>query len=359
MRRASLLVLIAALAPSCLLVTSLNGLEGPLLVEDAGQGTMEAEAGPGSDGGEASEVEADAGFVDLTDAGAPEADAPSDGPGAGDADAEGSFDAHDAGDAAPYGLILFQKTSGVPLGIAVGPTDVYWTETNQHGLLRAPKTATSPTSGVHVEKLADELGDPFDVAVDDAYIYWTEQGVTANTVWRRFLVPAPDAGAKESYFPGPGATEYLAVGPGHGYVTARSLHQIVGGPRGCCTSDQLYPLEYGVSGIALVGDVLYWSVPASAGSNLMAGAAAGGTSPSPVAMVEGAVTGVAADRKGIYWISDRRRVMGMNIVARQPQVLLYESAVDLGAGDIAIDDDRIYFTAPLLKAVFALPRKEL
>jgi hypothetical protein len=356
MQRLFVLGFLVVLAPSCLLFTSLDGLEGPPL-DDA---SVEREAG-----GQGGHDEAD-GLLDSEppDASLTEADAPDTPPSevdaadASDAPPDAAADADETGDGRPPEPILFQTTSGVPLGITTGPSDVYWTETSFPGLLRAPKNSQNPTSGVHVEALADNLGDPFDVAVDDTYLYWTEQK-TANTVWRRPLHAGMDAGAKQSFFSGPGTTEYLAVGPGFGYVTAASLNLIAVGPKGSLsTSDQLYPLQADVSGLAIVGDTLYWSIAAGDGSKLVAGSTSSGTAPSTVAAVAGTVSGVAADAKDIYWIADGRRVMGMNVVARQPQVLLYESDSDMGQGDIAIDGGRIYFTAPLAKAIFALPRSD-
>src|SRR5258706_9690707 len=137
---------LSLVAGGCLLVTSLDGLEGPPLAATGG--------GAGSGGA-------------AVDAGSP-----LDG---------SSMDSVDQ-DGAPQGAVIFidrrpTKDGALkpcPKGIALTSNEVYWVEAQPGpvGILHAPKDGSGLP--LHVDRPSDGLLDPFDVGLDNTFLYWSE-----------------------------------------------------------------------------------------------------------------------------------------------------------------------------------------
>jgi len=315
------------LAAGCLLVTSLDGLEGPPLSGGGG--------GAGTNGG---------GGGSTMDA------APSDGPLI-KSDAESA-------DAPPPAPILFQDrgSAGIPRGIALSDQGVYWAEVSPLGILYAPKDASkdAATAVVHVDSNTDDLNDVFDVALDASYLYWTEY--TQGVVHRK---PLAGGNMATAYFNGAGHAAYLTMtGNDHVFLTDynMTIAAIVQGPPSLSVSNNQKPPA---AGITFCSSVFWaWGQPSA-----IATTDPTGTQPSDryyVPQQAGTITGLACDGKNLYWIENNRSIRWTDRVLRELEAPLYTANQDFAmgnnVGDIAVDDNWIYFTEPLNRAIYKLAK---
>ena len=322
--------MLAALA-SCLLTTSLEGLEGPPLETPAADAT--------SDGSGVHDV------VQQADA----------------SDASDSARASDAPDGGPVGPTLLVQTGGRPRGIAVVGTRLYWVENEPDHLVCMPKQGPEAGAPRYLEIPSELSTQPFDIGADDTYAYWS-----ANTVvYRKVLRSGDPCGsdvAGASYFPGTGTspTTYLAVANGLVYVTdgatvvvGADIVTTVGSPP--VPSVVLYPEQPGAAGIAFVNDTLVWGRDGG-----LAAGTADPTVPGPIAQdlgsVSGVTSGVASDGSSVYFISDDVRIMKMNLGAPGTPVTLWTAGEPFGQSDIAVDDQKIYFTKFGEKQIWTMPK---
>jgi hypothetical protein len=348
---------------SCLLTTSLDGLEGP--PDDGGIPDGGASDGaPTTDRDVEDEADVDAAEAPGGDAdGGADRGGGSDGDSADNADSAGNADSvGDApildgdADGRVKGPLIVANADGVLRGIAVFGSDVYWvqTGTSAAGIVGAPKEGGTP-----VFFLATP--NAFDVAVDADYVYWSNG--TGNEVFRRSI--ASDASSGESLYPGAGQTRYLAVGNG-GRVYATGGNSVAAGPRPDAGGGiALYNLQLGAAGIAVSGPDLYWSLDAG----IVKGDITGQMQP-PVAIYDGAsgeVAGIATDGQDVYWIASdgavRAKSLGPTPAMREvcrARTELGDAGADArpdGAGgefasaDVAVDDQWVYFTEPAIRQI--------
>ncbi|HMI88895.1 MAG TPA: hypothetical protein VK550_32675, partial [Polyangiaceae bacterium] len=276
----------ALLTGSCLLTTSLDGLEGPPLVPDAGApdgGSPDATEGGWEDAADA-DAERDPGGEGGSDAA--DGDATS-----GDRIPDAVGDSSDIGDAIARGPIVVAPTSSVVRGLAEHGADVYWVQGDPSaGIVRAPKAGGGPSAFFHMPPNA------FDVAVDADYVYWSTG--KKDEVFRK---PIGSVGPDEELvYSGANETLYLAVGT-VGRIYATGFNTVVVGPRAdASTSFVHYPAQMGAAGIAFNGAGLYWSVTAG----VVRGDESGQSPPRSVySGAPGEVSGIAADEQDLYWIS--------------------------------------------------------
>jgi hypothetical protein len=327
----------ASLTASCLLTTSLDGLEGPPLLPDAGTdgGTFDGSAGK-SDGEPDAETESGPAADGGRDASVED----------GRTDDRSVFDAiGEDSDGAPKEPIPVAPTGDVVLGIAEHGDDVYWVQRDPNaGIVRAPKVG-GPAAFVQM------TSDAFDVAVDDNYVYWSTG--SRNEVLRKALGSTMPSGTV--LFPGAGATLYLAVEVA-GRVYATGADAVTVAPRiDGGTSDAIHKFQSGAAGIALSGTDIFWSVTA--------GIVRGDDSPqmprSVYASAPGEVSGIATDGQEIYWIAPDggvRALMLNNPVPTPPREVcrasigMGDAGTDGGEAaaivDIAVDDEWVYFAEP-------------
>jgi len=320
---------VSSLLTSCLLVTSLDGLEGPA----SGTAGVSGTAG-----------------TDLTTVG---------GSGSGGEPSD-----------APVTPVVFQdrravQGGGIPIGIALADADVYWVERMPVGILRAPKNGSA--APVHVDTLTDSLPmGLFDVAVDSTSIYWS----TSSYIVRYKPRDSGSEATANDYFSAGVPTAYLALGePGNLYATDYTP----GGGGGNViwgtlnTAQRAWMATTGpVTGIAWCANRLYWGLKQSN----IAGAQVDGSNISPpnegVVIDQISVSGVACDSEYIYWIDDNRVVRSKNISSGVLKDLYVYSPqpedgipTDSGVGDIAVDIDWIYFTQPATKRIYKLSKSIL
>jgi hypothetical protein len=312
---------VSLVAVGCLLVNPLGRLEGPL--EEAGGADGAGGAG-GTTSGSGGQVQ-DGSIAEASS----EADAPPSGPVV-------FVDRRPKNDAAP---------KPCPKGIALTATEVFWVEAQPGpvGILHAPKDGSM--APLHADRPSDDLLDPFDLGLDDTYLYWSD--FTGNVVRRR---PLADTNLASDYFPGSRHTAYLAVGP-NGSIFVTDYHAAFGSvvlgpgnPSSIAVSVDAAP----VAGIALCMNMLFWAWGQP--SNIASKSPADNTTTEPQRMFlpapGGAITGIACRGDELYWIQDNRMIQWINIQTKATNDPLYTSDTDMGVGDIAVDDDSLYFTQP-------------
>lgn len=216
---------------------------------------------------------------------------------------------------------------GRPMGIAVYVDLVFWVNQVPPSLLVARKDGTGLR---RLERTADALQDPFDIASDGQFVYWTE--VTSNTVFRK---PVND-GPKTSFIPGPGTAAFLVVDGGQVYVSG--MGSIID------NRNVLFMEPDTVSGLAVHGGVIFWGRQMR--SEVMAGstAGAGAGMPTLFAPAQGMIKGVAADADFVYWIEGGQRVRKRARTGAGTLATLYEAVQPFGDSDITVDDTAVYWT---------------
>jgi len=337
------------LTASCLLTTSLDGLEGPPLSLDAGTpdaGTPDAATPDGSAPDSAvSEGGSDANALDG---------------GAGDGPLfDGSIADSDAEDGATKEPIPVASTGDVVRGIAEHGTDVYWVQGGPGaGIVRAPKLG-GPAAFVQM------AADAFDVAVDDEYVYWsTGKG---NEVFRK---GSASAAPGAPLFSGARETLYLATGTA-GRVYATGWDFVVVGPRGDSGMSLVhYSSQMGSAGIATSASDIFWSSAAG----ILRGNESGQAPQSVYGNATGEIAGIATDGQEVYWMAPDGAVRALSLgipVPPPPREVCRASVdgADAEAGarpdgtdgsrvlDVAVDDQWVYFAEPARRRISKCPKR--
>jgi hypothetical protein len=317
---------VSLVAVGCLLANPVSRLEGsPLEGQSGASGGGSTSAGSGGAGpSDAEAAEADVGTVSTR----------------------------------PLPMLFRVSNGGIPRGIALSDTGVYWAEVKPVGILYAPKNAPSDAAPavIHVDTNNDHLDDVFDVAVDQTSLYWTEYRL--GVVHKK---PLAGTILDTSYFNGAGHGAYLTLtGDSHVYLTDFNMviAAIVQGPPSLSVANNQKPPA---SGIAFCGDSIFW-----AWGNPSIIATADSTSMLPTDYYTpsdpGAITGLACDTDNFYWIQDNRSIRWTDRVQREREEPLYTSDsdfatdTDVNVADLAVDDEWIYFTKPLDRAIYRLAK---
>jgi hypothetical protein len=247
------------------------------------------------------------------------------------------------GRCAPF---LLASGQARPTGIAARQGYVYWVNADAGVILRTPRDEDAPEV---VATPPDTSTDVFDVEADADYVYWTL--LSGDTVWRRPVA----GGAKEFLTTGSGSAGYLSLAGDALYFTAPiplapTAGAILFTTRDGAQGGVLYAGLTATTGIAAVGTVLYWAQQ----KRLIVGDAFGGAA-SDVATRDKDVQGLASDGVFLYWIEGE-----CCIRRKEPWVGNAESLYDVdppfGPGDIAVDEQAIYWTEPGRGNVFKLAK---
>ncbi len=232
--------------------------------------------------------------------------------------------------------ILLEHLSN-PLGIALDATYVYLVDDQTSRLYRTPKGAADLE---RLDVTEDKVSGPFDIAVTTTHLYWSERA--ANVVFRKPL--SGSNRAKQEVVRGAGTAAYLAVSNETAYVTDYRKDQPTVGSVTWNGSDAqegvLYANQALCAGIAVANDKLYWAHGLD--GVLVTGPLAGGQY-SNILTGAGSVTGIAVDESYVYWIADNQRVMRAKLDGTNSEPL-YEATLPFTLGDIAVDNDAVYWS---------------
>jgi hypothetical protein len=259
----------------------------------------------------------------------------------------------------------------MPRGITLYKGTICWVgNVNPRGLFCAPASGGPSANIVPIDRGADRtlLLGAFDLLLDDLFVYWSNG--PGNQVLRM-----PRAGGQpQQYFTGGGRVSFLAFGTGldagsraatiwatdFAEPPASAAGEVIVGPTGAGTSSNaIYNAEIGASGVAANGGYVYWgsSDPRSAAS-LNFGPLTGGATINRIASPERPVGGVAVDAQGTaYFLAGNgslyRYSTGAGAVA--PQVM-YRGTSAFGMGDVAVDDQSVYFSEPGLGCIMIVQK---
>jgi hypothetical protein len=243
---------------------------------------------------------------------------------------------------------------GEPTGLGLAGASLYWVNRAPAALYRG--TVEGGARG-RVDDVVDNIQGPWDIAADDAFVYWTEY--EANTVWRK----PRSGGAKERVAFGAGRVAYFTLGPGQLYATDYRLDTPATGSVTVAAlapqspSAVVYAQQPLATGIALDRNILVWGRGGDAGALYTAPEAdgGGGAVAQLVLDVGEAVHGVAAAGDDIYYVAGERRLVHLRRSDPRPEIL-YEAVAPFGAGDVAVDDRAVYWTEPRRGLVQRLAR---
>ena len=331
MRAPLLAALAGGVTCACTLLNSRDGLVGPPLAGDAGLDAANLSdgappPGTGADDGGRTGLDAEAGPPGIPDA-APSFDGP---PSAADAGAA------DGGPTAIYSQLLS------PLGITVHAGTLCWVQGDSlREVVCAPATAgTASQIAIVASQTNDALVQgAFDVARDDAYVYWSNG--PKNQVVRKPIA----GGVSAPYFTGDQQVSYIVLDGTNlwatDYVAGATSGNIVIGPSATSSSMLIYPGETQAAGLGVFSGSVYWG-RASPGS--VSGGPVGGNATITRVMTAGRVTGLAIDSAGTtYFLSDNQQMYRLVQAGSTPE-LLYDAGAPFGDSDLAADDTAIYWS---------------
>jgi hypothetical protein len=317
-------------------------------------GEFEASSSSGSDADAVSGVEsgapdADADAVSGLESGAPDADAD-----AGSGLESGARDAK-ASDGAVTAQVLYCGLTA-PRGITLFNGQICWVgDLKPQGLFCAPASGGTSANIVRIDDRvidAPFLLDVFDLLLDANYVYWSNgQNNQAIRMQR--------GGQPEQYFTGGGRVSFLAFGNAAtiwatDFADPPSIGagEIIVGPSGGTSSNAIYTAEVGASGVAVYGGNVYWGN--SVGLNF--GPLAGNARINRIMSPERPVGGVAVDAQGTaYFLAGNRSLYRYATGAAVPTFMYGETSA-FGTGDVAVDDQSVYFSEPDRGCIMIIPK---
>lgn len=330
---------------SCTLVNSRAGLardddsatDGADAFDDGttdgqdGQGSTSTDGGAPRDGNQGGQGDGE----DMGDAGKePATDA-----GGGGANSDGNGDGNSE---MPMELVLYSDLVE-PRGITIDGHNVCWVAGEPRSIYCAPKDGSGPISDITLPSDREKLAGAFDIVFDDQYLYWS------NGSYNELVRRPRSGGTPSAYFTGSGTLAYIALLDGFVFASDYRGPTISGnimrGPHGTDIngvgqSMVIYPDEAGASGVAIVGEVVYYGTH----DVLAYGHHFGNDHLLQRVPAGGSVQGVAVDGKlDAYFLVNNQRLYKLVRNTVTP-VLLYEAEVPFGESDVALDDEWVYWS---------------
>jgi hypothetical protein len=236
-----------------------------------------------------------------------------------------------------------------PLGIFVPPPSspfapfIFWVTHTRPSLRRALKNGMQQ---VALESTNDGVVDPFDLVVDENFVWWSE---VKGRVIRRKALPAGMGG--DQLGAGGGEARYLALDGSQVYISSFEPAS----PRGLIVTTQaLYMTSSFISGLAVSDNVVYWIERDT--QQVVRGVAAGGMVTTRVAGTGPMPAGLAVDDASVYWMEEGRRLQRAPKDLGAPVSTIYESPTAVGETDVAVDDKFIYWTESANGVVLRVPK---
>jgi hypothetical protein len=247
-------------------------------------------------------------------------------------------------------------------GIALFNGKICWVgDVSPRRLFCAPASGGPSANIVHIDQVADMpfLSGAFDLLVNDTFVFWSNG--PGNQVIRRPLA----GGQPQQYFTGGGRVSFLAFGTGatiwatdFAEPPASAAGEVIVGPTGTGTSSNaIYNAEIGASGVAVNGGYVYWgSSDLRSAASLNFGPLTGGATINRILSPEQPVGGVAVDAQGTaYFLAGNGSLYRYATGAAAPQ-LMYKGTSAFGMGDVAVDDQSVYFSEPGLGCIMIVQK---
>jgi hypothetical protein len=290
-----------------------------------------------------------------------------DGPGAdatssGDASQDGTVDGPSGGDtgsplesgapesSVPDGPAVAQKlycNLTRPRGIALANNDVCWVgDETPRAMYCAPADGSGRPAHFDVQSDATLLQDAFDLLFDATNVYWSN-GANNQVVTR------PQSGGQpQQYFTGGGRISFLAAGvagtiwasdfPDPFDANSSSSGEVIVGPSGGGTSSNaIYTGQTEAAGVAMFNGNVYWGMP----NGLAFGPVTGNATITTITPPEMPVAGVAVDSAGVVYFVAGQSLYSY-VTGATTVTFVYGETQPFGAGDVAVDDQHVYFSEP-------------
>jgi hypothetical protein len=244
----------------------------------------------------------------------------------------------------------------MPRGITLFGGDICWVgDVTPRGLFCAPASGGTSANIVRIDRASDQpfLADAFDLLLDANNIYWSNG--QNNQVIRM-----QQGGRPGQYFTGGSRVSFLAFGDGAAiWATdfadppASGFGEIIVGPSGGGTSSNaIYTAEFGASGVAVYGGNVYWGTSDA----LNFGPLTGNTTINRIKSPEKPVGGVAVDADGTAYFLAGNRSLYRYATGLADVKFMYAETSAFGTGDVAVDDQNVYFSEPDRGCIMIIPK---
>jgi hypothetical protein len=201
--------------------------------------------------------------------------------------------------------VIVAQGQNRPIGIAVDPTGVYWTNYGNWG---DASTGTEGTvmkvalAGGAPVTLATGQSGPAAIAVDSTSVYWSNDPLLFGARGQGAIMKMPLAG-------GPPVTLQAGVTPSAFAIDSRNLYfdDVVSVPLDGGPPVTLWPPYQSAYGVAVDSTNVYWSVwgfvtgTTSESSLIMKLPLEGGASPTSIATTCFVINGIVVDSTTVYW----------------------------------------------------------
>ncbi len=247
---------------------------------------------------------------------------------------------HDCGGATCQGGLCQPTTlassQAAPWGVALDPTNVYWTNTGD-GTIKM----TSVAGGGPVTGLAATQSDPMSIAVDTTYVYWVAyaKGVAGGGTVAKCAI-AGCGGAPTPLTSGQNGPWGIAVDATNAYFTAgTSILKAPFGDAGVATlgteSHIGFPVAVDATSVYwadAIGSVLKCATSGCSGTPTVLGSSA----------QQGMSSGIAIDATNVYWSNQGAgTIMKVSKTGTGSTTLASAQASPLG---VAVDGANVYWT---------------
>jgi hypothetical protein len=242
-----------------------------------------------------------------------------------------------------------------PLGITLSDTNVCWVgNVTPRGLFCASTAGGEKPMQIDIPSDETLLENAFDLLFDATNIYWS------NAENNQVVVRSQMGGQAQEYFSGGGRVSFLSFqSPGDGSSiwatdydpSGGSSGEVLVGPKpGGTSSSAIYSGQTGAAGVAVYNGNVYWGTP----SGIAFGPLTYNANISTIASPE-PVAGVAVDGEGIVYFLAGSSLYRYETGAAGA-TFVYQETQDAGVGDVAVDDQYVYFSEPALGCIIRVTR---